>query len=124
MSADKTMTASVKRHPRDPLVASAGPPAEALASVYVDCLVDVQSVRTAVAKLPIPLRVSRIHIDDRSMSATFGCRIAIELTGTFGQATEGPGIARQYAQQLSVVLGAPAFALHDLLRADPARFLH
>jgi hypothetical protein len=95
---------------------------ESLTCVYVDWTANAAAVRDAVAKLPIPPGVSRIAIDDRSMTDTFDCRIAIDLTGTFGQTRQGPVIARRYAQQLSAVLGVPAYALHDLLRADPTKF--
>jgi hypothetical protein len=49
---------------------------------------------------------------------TFGCRIAVDLTGTFDERTEGLAIARRYAEQLSLALGVPAFPFYDLLRRD------
>ena len=78
----------------------------------------------AVAKLPVPQHVTEGRVDDRSFTDTFGCRIAIDLTGAFDEAAEGRAIARGYARRLSDLLGVPAFALYDLLRADSSKFLY
>jgi hypothetical protein len=94
-----------------------------LASIYIDMAASRGAVHTAVAKLPLPQGVTNIRVDDRSITDTFGCRIAIDLTGTF-KAAEGSAIARQYARQLSALIGVPAFALYDLLRTDSSKFLY
>ena len=91
--------------------------------MYVHMAATLDEVRLAVARLPKPPGVRNVRIDDRSVTDTFGCKIAIDLTGTFDEAREGPFIARQYAQRLSVLLGAPAFAFYDLLRSDATKFL-
>jgi hypothetical protein len=44
--------------------------------------------------------------------------MAVDLTGTFDEQTEGLAIARRYAEQLSLALGVPAFPFYDLLRGD------
>jgi hypothetical protein len=95
---------------------------DSFTSVYVDVKARASAVRAAVAQLPRPLGITTITVDDRAMSDMFGCRIAIDLTGTFDESTEGPSIARLYAQQLAGVLGVPAFALFDLLRNDFGKF--
>jgi hypothetical protein len=82
------------------------------------------AVRSAVAALPRPDGVVEIAVDDRSVTDTFGCRIAVDLTGTFDEQRDGLSIARQYAKSLSAALGVPAFAFPDLLELDsPHRFL-
>jgi hypothetical protein len=96
--------------------------AESLASVYVDMSATSDAVRAAVAKLRVPRGVVSARIDDRSTTDTFGCRIAVELSGPFNQDSEGFLIARRYAGALSALLGIPAFALYDLLRSDTTRF--
>jgi hypothetical protein len=53
-----------------------------------------------------------------AVTDTFGCRVAVDLTGTFDEEAEGLTIARDYASGLSEALGLPAFAFHDLLRRD------
>jgi hypothetical protein len=90
--------------------------------VYVDMAASPGAVQAAVAQLPMPFGVTKVGIDDSSVTGTFGCRIAIDLTGSFA-AAEGKTIARGYAQQLTVILGVPVFALYDLLRADSTKFL-
>jgi hypothetical protein len=45
-----------------------------------------------------------------SATDTFGCRIAVGLTGTSTKQTKGCDIARSYAKQLSALLGVPVFA--------------
>jgi hypothetical protein len=92
--------------------------------VYVDMSATLEDVRAAVTKLPVPRGVTRVGVDARSMTDTFGCRIAVDLTGTFDQASEGHLIARRYADQLSAVLGVRASALYDLLRTDVRTFLY
>jgi hypothetical protein len=97
---------------------------EAFASVYVDMAATPSAVRAAVADLPRPDGVVEIVVDDRSVTDTFGCRIAVDLTGTFDEQRDGLAIARDYASKLSTALGVPAFAFPDLLRLDsPHRFL-
>lgn len=91
---------------------------EAFVSVYVDMAATADSVRAAVAQLPKPNRVFDVTVDCSSVTDTFGCRIAVDLTGTFDERTEGLTIARGYAEQLSVALGVPAFPFYDLLRRD------
>ncbi|MCW2689559.1 MAG: hypothetical protein JWR37_4449 [Mycobacterium sp.] len=71
----------------------------------------------------MPIGVTKVAIDDRSVTDTFGCRIAIDLVGTFDQTAEGQTIARCYARRLSAILGVPAFAFYDLLRTDPTKFI-
>ena len=97
---------------------------EAFASVYVDMAASPAAVRAAVADLGRPDGVLEVVVDDRSVTDTFGCRIAVDLNGDFDEQRDGLTIARAYARALSGVLGVPAFALHDLLRLDsPHRFL-
>lgn len=99
-------------------------PVEAFASVYVDMAATSRAVRTAVAAVPLPEGVVRADVDDRSVSDTFGCRIAVDLSGDFDEARDGLAIARQYARALSDELSVPVFALPDLLCLDaPDRFL-
>lgn len=93
----------------------------AFVSVYLDGAARAGAVRAVVAELPTPAGVFDITVDASSPSETFGCRIAVDLTGTFNEETDGPTIARTYAAQLSTALGVPAFAFHDLLRSDPER---
>ena len=91
---------------------------EAFVSVYVDMAATADSVRAAVAELPKPKGVFDVTVDCNSVTDTFGCRIAVDLTGTFDEQAEGLAIARGYAEQLSVALGVPAFTFYDLLRRD------
>lgn len=108
----------------DPATDGDHDPVEAFASVYVDMAATAAAVRAAVAELPRPDGVVNVIVDDRSVTDTFGCRIAVDLTGTFDEHRDGLAIARDYAERLSAVLGVPAFAFHDLLRLDsPHRFL-
>jgi hypothetical protein len=94
---------------------------ESFVSVYVDMAADVDSVCAAVDGLPTPEGVFDVRVDE-AVSDTFGCRIAVDLSGAFDERTEGLAIARSYAERLSSTLGVPVFALHDLLRRDyPAR---
>jgi hypothetical protein len=88
----------------------------AFVSVYVDMSAGVDAVRAAVAVLPRPVGVLDVDVDCSAVSDTFGCKIAVDLTGTFDQQAEGPTIARGYAKQLAASIGVPAFALCDLLR--------
>jgi hypothetical protein len=89
----------------------------AFVSVYVDMAARTDDVRVAVAKLPVPAGVARVEVHG-DVTDTFGCRIAVDLTGTFDEGTEGLAIARAYAADLSAALGVSAFAFHDLLRRD------
>jgi transposase len=91
---------------------------EAFVSVYVDMAASADSVRAAVAELPKPKGVFDVTVDCNSVTDTFGCRIAVDLTGTFDEQAEGLAIARRYAEQLSRALGVPAFPFYDLLRRD------
>ena len=95
---------------------------ESFVSVYVDMSASPTAVRTAVEAVPHPDGVTSVAVDDRSVSDTFGCRIAIDLVGDFDEKREGLDIARRYAAAVSAKLGVPAF--YDLLRLDsPGRFL-
>lgn len=97
---------------------------DAFVSIYVDMAASASDVRDAVAAVPVPHGVADVVVDDRSVGDTFGCRIAVDLVGTFDEGHQGLCIARDYAQRLSAVLGVPAFPLFDLLRLDhPERFL-
>ena len=89
---------------------------DAFVSVYVDSSADGNAVRAAVAELSNPPGVLEVKVDDTSATDTFGCRIAVDLTGTFDEQSEGCDIARRYAKQLSALLGVPVFAFYDLLR--------
>ena len=91
---------------------------ESFVSVYVDMAATPDAVRAAVAQLPKPTGVFEVTVDCHSVTDTFGCRIAVDLTGTFDERSEGLAIARRYAEQLSRALGVPAFAFYDLLRRD------
>jgi hypothetical protein len=91
---------------------------EEFVSVYVDMAARLDAVRAAVCQLPKPQGVSRVEVDTCSVGDMFGCRIAVDLTGTFGEVAESIAIARTYADALSAVLGVPAFAFYDLLRRD------
>jgi hypothetical protein len=87
-------------------------------SVYVDMAARTDDVRAAVAALAMPEGVLVVEVDGDAVTDTFGCRIAVDLTGTFDEQADGLVIARTYAAELSVALGVPAFAFHDLLRRD------
>ncbi|TDO07928.1 hypothetical protein EV580_5497 [Mycobacterium sp. BK086] len=82
-------------------------------SVYVDWAATVEHVRAAASTLPMPAGVLGIEVVEAS--DTFGCRIAVDLTGDFDERSDGPLIARSYAAQLSEALAVPAFALTDLI---------
>jgi hypothetical protein len=90
----------------------------AFVSVYVDMAARAEDVRAAVAELPTPAGVVKVEVDGDAITDTFGCRVAVDLTGTFDEGTEGLIIARAYAAQLSAALDVPAFAFYDLLRRD------
>ncbi|BBY63321.1 hypothetical protein [Mycolicibacterium helvum] len=81
-------------------------------SVYVDWAATVEHVRAAAKELPVPDGVLRVEVVEAG--DTFGCRIAVDLTGDFEQ-RDGPRLARSYAAQLSEALAVPAFALNDLI---------
>jgi hypothetical protein len=91
---------------------------DAFVSVYVDMAARADDVRVAVTRLPRPRGVIEVKVDCDAITDTFGCRIAVDLTGTFDERTEGLAIARAYAADLSAALGIPAFAFYDLLRRD------
>lgn len=91
---------------------------DAFVSVYVDMAARADDVRVAVAKLPRPDGVTEVKVDGDAVTDTFGCRIAVDLMGTFDERTEGLTIARGYAEALSAALRVPAFAFYDLLRRD------
>ena len=82
-------------------------------SVYVDWAATIEDVRAAARKLPMPAGVIAVNVVEAG--DTFGCRIAVDLTGDFDEQRDGPGIARSYAAQLSNALAVPAFALRDLI---------
>ena len=82
-----------------------------------------RDVAAAVAKLPVPPGVTKVRVDHHSFTATFGCRIAVDMNGTFDVAAEAPALARRYGRQLSELLRVPAFALYDLQRANSSKFL-
>lgn len=84
-------------------------------SVYVDWAATEEQVRTAAVELSMPAGV--LAVDVVATADTFGCRIAVDLTGSFDEKSDGRRIARAYAAQLAEVLGVPAFALHDLILA-------
>ncbi|MDT5076035.1 MAG: hypothetical protein QOJ80_672 [Mycobacterium sp.] len=90
----------------------------AFVSVYVDMSAHPDDVRSAVSRLPTPDGVVTIDVDDSLLTDTFGCRIAVDLTGAFDEQVEGPELARAYARALSAELGVPAYAFYDLLRRD------
>jgi len=68
---------------------------DSFVSVYVDMAAGADAVRAAVAKLANPRGVLKVTVDDTAVSDTFGCRIAVDLTGTFDEQTEGLAIARR-----------------------------
>jgi hypothetical protein len=78
----------------------------------------------AIAKLPVPHGVTKVRVDHRSFTDIFGCRIAVDMNGTFDVAAEARAIARRYGRQLPGLQRVPAFALYDLLRADSSKFLY
>jgi hypothetical protein len=87
----------------------------AFVSVYCDWAATEDAVKAAAEKLALPPGVQQVTV--MTSGDTLGCRVAVDLTGTFDEATEGRGIARLYASRLSEELGMPAFALHDLILA-------
>ncbi|MDP9168131.1 MAG: hypothetical protein M3O32_19025 [Actinomycetota bacterium] len=91
---------------------------DAFVSVYVDMGARVDDVRAVVDGLALPTGVVEAKVDGEAISDTFGCRIAVDLTGTFDEKVDGLNIARGYAAELSAALGVPAFAFYDLLRRD------
>lgn len=82
-------------------------------SVYVDWAATVEHVRAATRQLPMPPGVLGVEVVEAS--DTFGCRIAVDLSGDFDEQRDGTAIARSYAAQLSDALNVPAFALRDLI---------
>ncbi len=88
---------------------------DAFVSVYCDWAATEDAVRAAIEGLAVPAGVERVGVT--ATSETLGCRVAVDLFGTFDEQAEGRRIARRYAGQLSEALGMPAFALHDLILA-------
>ena len=86
---------------------------DSFVSVYVDWAATEDAVRAATEGLALPAGVA--HIGVVTSSDTLGCRVAVDLSGSFDAETEGRQIARGYAMELSKALGVPAFALHDLI---------
>ena len=82
-------------------------------SVYVDWAATEEQVRAAAVELAMPAGV--LAVDVVAAADTFGCRIAVDLTGSFDEKRDGRRIARGYAAQLTDALGVPVFALHDLI---------
>ncbi|MDF2826697.1 MAG: hypothetical protein K0R68_4105 [Mycobacterium sp.] len=82
--------------------------------MYVDSSAKVEAVRSAVSALPVPHGVSHASVVGTD---TFGCRIAVDLSGDF-DAAQGPSIARGYAEGLRGLLGVPVYCLADLLMRD------
>jgi hypothetical protein len=91
---------------------------DAFVSVYVDMGARADDVRAAVDALALPSGVVEAKVDGDAVTDTFGCRIAVDLSGTFDEKLDGLAIAREYAAGLSAALGVPAFAFYDLLRRD------
>ncbi|GLP73275.1 hypothetical protein TUM20983_03850 [Mycobacterium antarcticum] len=91
---------------------------ESFVSVYVDMGARADDVRAAVDALPLPHGVVEANIDGEAVTDTFGCRIAVDLTGSFDEKADGLAIAREYAAGLSAAIGVPAYAFFDLLRRD------
>jgi hypothetical protein len=56
---------------------------DAFVSVYVDMGARADDVRAAVDALPLPEGVDEAKVDGGAITDTFGCRIAVDLTGTF-----------------------------------------
>ena len=91
---------------------------DAFVSVYVDMAARADDVLVAVTHLPRPRGVAEVKVDCDAITDTFGCRIAVDLTGTFDERAAGLSSARTYAADLSAALGIPAFAFYDLLRRE------
>jgi hypothetical protein len=47
----------------------------------------------------------------------------VDLTGAFTELSEAVQTARRYADELSALLGLPAFTLYDLLRTDSTKYI-
>jgi hypothetical protein len=87
---------------------------ESFVAVYVDGSAKVEAVRAAVAETAVPDGVTQAAVVGTD---TFGCRIAVDLSGDFDQA-RGEVIARAYAEALRTPLGVPVYCLADLLMRD------
>jgi hypothetical protein len=87
---------------------------ESFVAVYVEGSADVDAVRTAVAGSSVPDGVTQVAVVGTD---TFGCRIAVDLSGDFDPA-RGEMIARAYADGLRTRLGVPVYCLADLLMRD------
>jgi hypothetical protein len=105
----------ITRRSDPPARKSALPQSESFVSVYVHPAARAYAVRAAVARLRRPDSVTRITVDDKAITEIFGCRIAVDITGTFDERDEGPGIARGVARDLTSLLGLPSHALIDLI---------
>jgi hypothetical protein len=87
-------------------------------SAYVDVAAGAAEVCEARHPFADARDVVRVEVDDSLMSETFGCRIAVDLTGSFDETSEGPTIARRYANALAALIGVPAYAFYDLPRRE------
>jgi hypothetical protein len=94
-------------------------PLEEFVAVYVDRIALPDVIRSAVAALPLPVSVTQVAVDDSMITDTFDCRVVVYLSGDF-DAAAGAALARDYAAELSKVLGSPAYSLNDLLRVERA----
>lgn len=90
-------------------------PVDPFVSVYIDGAAAMADVRAAIEELAIPPGVDSVSVT--AAADTSGCRIAVDLTGTFDAKSEGRTLARRCATQLSEALGVPAFAFQDLIAA-------
>jgi hypothetical protein len=82
------MMTSARRRQQRPTRRRSRTSGDSFASVYVDKAARLEAVQAAVDQLPMPIGVTKVAIDDRSVTDIFGCRIAIDLTGTFDETTE------------------------------------
>jgi hypothetical protein len=92
---------------------------DTVVAVYVDGSAAAEDVCAAIEGLAMPPGIDSVAVTTAATD-DFGCRTAVDLTGTFDEDTHGRRIARLYAAQLSDALGVPAFAVHDLLMAEQA----
>ena len=82
--------------------------------MYVDGSANAEAVRAAVAEAAVPDGVTHVAVVGTD---TFGCRIAVDLSGDFDPA-RGEMVARAYAEELHTLLGVPVYTLADLLMRD------
>jgi hypothetical protein len=113
------MKTAAPQHHRSRRTTSGSPTAgDTFTSVYADT---AASLRAAVAQLPTPSGVTTVSVDDCSMTDTFGCRIAVDLTApsTRGStARRPPGLTRATRRRA----GRPGVCALDLLRNDSGKF--